>query len=69
MSFQAGDVVYLKSGGPAMTVRSVNENTCFCEWFVNNQDLKSDKFMATSLTKDNPSKKSVSPPTPNAHHF
>lgn len=69
MSFQAGDVVYLKSGGPAMTVRWVNENTYLCEWFVDNQDLKGEKFLGTSLTNDSPSKKPVSPPVKNVSHF
>lgn len=69
MSFQAGDIVYLKSGGPAMTVRWVNEGACLCEWFVNNQDLKGDKFLVTSLTKENPSKKPVSPPLKSVNSF
>ena len=34
--FAPGDIVQLKSGGPAMTVSKVNEgkaNTYTCEWF------------------------------------
>ncbi|WP_010589723.1 YodC family protein [Acinetobacter sp. CIP 64.2] len=69
MSFQAGDVVYLKSGGPAMTVRWVNHDECACEWFINNQELKGDKFLVTSLTKESPRKAGTAAPVKTAHHF
>ncbi len=34
-AFAIGDVVQLKSGGPAMTVADVveEEGICFCKWF------------------------------------
>ena len=30
---KVGDLVMLKSGGPVMTVVSVKDEKCFCEWF------------------------------------
>jgi uncharacterized protein YodC (DUF2158 family) len=42
--FKVGDVVELKSGGPRMTVQSVEEDgTTRCLWFVANE-LKSGSF-------------------------
>ena len=32
--FKPGDVVQLKSGGPAMTILWVEEGDCRCAWFV-----------------------------------
>jgi uncharacterized protein YodC (DUF2158 family) len=34
--WQVGDVVQLKSGGPAMTVTEVDGHLCTCAWFVGN---------------------------------
>lgn len=52
--FQEGDVVYLKSGGPAMTITELTEeDESFCEWFDKNQELQSGSFKNTTLTKDN----------------
>jgi uncharacterized protein YodC (DUF2158 family) len=31
--FNVGDVVQLKSGGPAMTIQSITEGMAFCIWF------------------------------------
>ena len=44
--FKTGDVVCLKSGGPAMTVRNYGENSydnlnVLCDWF---EGLKENKF-------------------------
>lgn len=41
-----GDVVYLKSGGPDMTLDSIVDNTCKCVWF------KADKLMETFFPKN-----------------
>jgi uncharacterized protein YodC (DUF2158 family) len=30
---QVGDVVALKSGGPEMTIRWIENGECYCEWF------------------------------------
>lgn len=37
MSFRVGDVVQLKSGGPAMTVTEVNGTDVTCSWFVRDE--------------------------------
>ena len=55
--FQPGDFVYLKSGGPAMTIRRESEGEeYYCEWFIDNRELTGTYFLSTSLTKDNPNK-------------
>ena len=33
-SLQVGDVVELKSGGPAMTITSIYDSTAECRWFI-----------------------------------
>lgn len=47
-SFNIGDVVQLKSGGPEMTVNSVFGGQVFCKWFVGN-DLKTEDFSPGAL--------------------
>ena len=32
--FTAGDLVVLKSGGPALTIREISSNECNCVWFI-----------------------------------
>lgn len=36
MEFKAGDVVVLKSGGPRMTITSIDRQSAECTWFVDN---------------------------------
>ncbi|KTC81761.1 YodC family protein [Legionella brunensis] len=49
--FKVGDVVILKSGGPKMTVVSVEaENELRCTWFVNGE-IKEDFFILDILKK------------------
>ena len=58
-----GDIVYLKSGGPALTIKSVHR----CEvadvtWLDGNETLRSAEFPLVCLTKTDPkgwSRKSV----------
>lgn len=49
-SYKPGDVVTLKSGGPAMTVAWVDGNEAYCEWFVESK-VTGAKFPLTSLEK------------------
>jgi len=55
MSFQIGDVVYLKSGSPAMTVNKIIEErgNIECTWFIDNK-LEKNIFVSETLTKENP---------------
>lgn len=46
---KAGDVVELKSGGPKMTVKWVNETSAYCEWFAGTK-IEGATFTSTSLT-------------------
>lgn len=50
-TFQTGDIVKLKSGGPAMTVQrttSVNGGTYACQWFAGKK-LEEGFFKAEQL--------------------
>ncbi|WP_284124395.1 YodC family protein [Parerythrobacter aestuarii] len=49
MSFAAGDVVQLKSGGPPMTIASIDDEEALCVWF-DKQVQKRDKFATVLLT-------------------
>lgn len=52
--FEVGTLVILKSGGPAMTVTSLrdqSDNFVHCEWFSGNE-LNRDSFDAANLTTD-----------------
>ena len=52
-----GDIIYLKSGGPAMTALTVEYkypyNIWLCYWFCNGE-LRSSKFEEVLLTKEIP---------------
>jgi len=53
--FKEGDLVQLKSGGPAMTVQKVNEFSegriiIDCQWFVD-EKLQTARFDPTLLVK------------------
>lgn len=63
--FQVGDVVYLKSGGPAMTIVDVDSETGFSSvaWFVDGKTVERDAFYHSNLTKENPNTKPKAPLT------
>jgi len=51
MTFQAGDIVKLKSGGPEMTVQSTASESAphlYCQWFAGKK-LESGRFPTNSL--------------------
>ncbi len=48
-TFNAGDVVRLKSGGPKMTVLAENNQTIECQWFDRNGKLHKDSFQTVML--------------------
>lgn len=47
---ESGDVVKLKSGGPRMTVSSVDQGDAFCYWFVDHE-VRRNTFPLAVLTK------------------
>ncbi len=52
-SFQTGDLVALKSGGPSMTVQDINEREegiflVLCKWFIGNKSFV-EEFAIESL--------------------
>lgn len=51
-----GDVVVMKSGGPAMTVEKTNPGATVieCVWFGADNNLHRDSFTASSLEKKDP---------------
>ncbi len=58
MEFEPGDMVFLKSGGPRMTVESVGDNygqpTVWCVWFEQvgaKQVVKRETFPPVALKK------------------
>ncbi|WP_336938419.1 YodC family protein [Acinetobacter modestus] len=53
--FIQGDVVYLKSGGPAMTVEEAHDDkSSYCVWFDKKQDYNGEVFQNKMLTKEKP---------------
>ncbi len=49
-----GDVVMLKSGGPAMSVKRIQLDEkapiIYCEWFVDNKQIAGNEFHPATLT-------------------
>lgn len=51
--FKEGDVVFLKSGGPAMTITDLRDNqVSFCEWFDKHYAFHSRSFTNAALSKE-----------------
>ena len=46
---QAGSVVELKSGGPNMTVKWVENGYAYCEWFNKDLKVEGEKFAVAQL--------------------
>lgn len=51
--FNIGDVVKLKSGGPKMTVSSIEDKACKCVWFDQSSKIE-DSFSEELLEKYKP---------------
>jgi uncharacterized protein YodC (DUF2158 family) len=47
-AFQSGDVVQLKSGGPRMTIKFIEDGEADCEWFAGT-DAKGARFELAQL--------------------
>jgi uncharacterized protein YodC (DUF2158 family) len=50
-TFKPGDAVRLKSGGPLMTVKSLQGNDVICVWFEGEMKKESE-FLAATLERD-----------------
>lgn len=57
MIVKEGMIVWLKTGGPAMTVSSLaRPNTWICKWFVGTK-LSHSQFKSEDLTEKDPNQK------------
>jgi len=63
-TIKAGDVVRLKSGGPAMTVESTDGKTAMCRWF-HDKKAESRNFQVVALELDD-EPDSIDPDEPNS---
>lgn len=59
---KAGDIVYLKSGGPKMTVGAIDEGReiAECTWFQKNL-VENESFYVATLTKKDPNPTHIKP--------
>lgn len=53
MSFGPGDIAWLRSGGPAMTVKAFSSSGWVCVWFSTTNELKEGVF-AEKILLDHP---------------
>jgi uncharacterized protein YodC (DUF2158 family) len=51
-NFKVGETVKLNSGGPLMTVDSINGEDIYCEWFDDKGQHQGRTFKAHTLTRD-----------------
>jgi len=51
--FKIGDVVWLKSGGPPMTISALKDKFCYCDWFINDK-MEHGDFVYDILTTEDP---------------
>ena len=51
MKIMVGDVVTLKSGGPRMTVVSIDDERCACIWF-SGEELRKETFPRNALISE-----------------
>lgn len=51
--FEPGDVIYLKSGGPSMTVEAIKESMVHVQWFVGD-NIGAAWLDAVTVTKTKP---------------
>jgi uncharacterized protein YodC (DUF2158 family) len=47
--FKPGDIVSLRSGGPRMTIATIDGQNALCDWFSDDQQPQSRSFALTSL--------------------
>lgn len=53
-NLKTGDTVWLKSGGPQMTIHDIDNDNYSCRWFDEKNKLQRGTFKANDLTKENP---------------
>ncbi len=54
MTFNEGDIVVLKSGGPQMTVNEIDGDICHCQWFDAKKSLMFGSFKESGLQAPKP---------------
>jgi uncharacterized protein YodC (DUF2158 family) len=52
-TFKVGDTVWLKIGGPKMSIRSIDKFKIMCDWFEG-KELQTAPFQPDQLTKQGP---------------
>lgn len=62
-TFETGDIVRLKAGGPPMVVRSVSGDTAYCQWYAG-VDLHQGTFLFSSLRDINHERRTPLAPQP-----
>lgn len=61
MEFKLGDTVWLKSGGPVMTIKGTEQGFVLCEWFDKDHKWHEGRFLPTSI-ENVPEPPEISPP-------